>query len=207
VPSKPSVRPWALPPCLSSSFFTRGLRPWDFHRCFSVQARHRVSTFLHHFAPPALPGFSATMGALTPARGRACGLFNLAPSPCNQPRRSLHFTHITFRALRLQPPRRSTRSLWHLSCQRQGLPACHGSGLRHFTGGSPVGKAESSSSSYGLPVRRALLSTPPRGDAVTLGYRGETGIPGGDFHLSDAVRLWTHGVLRPGGRERRQVIH
>jgi hypothetical protein len=26
------------------------------------------STFLHPFAPPALPGFSATMGALTPGR-------------------------------------------------------------------------------------------------------------------------------------------
>ena len=31
---------------------------------------HRVSTFLHPFAPPALPGFLATMGALTPARRR-----------------------------------------------------------------------------------------------------------------------------------------
>ncbi len=31
-------------------------------------ARHRVSIFLHPFAPPALPGFFATMGALTPAR-------------------------------------------------------------------------------------------------------------------------------------------
>ena len=29
---------------------------------------HCVSTFLHPFAPPALPGFFATMGALTPAR-------------------------------------------------------------------------------------------------------------------------------------------
>ena len=29
---------------------------------------HHASTFLHPFAPPELPGFNATMGALTPAR-------------------------------------------------------------------------------------------------------------------------------------------
>jgi hypothetical protein len=46
---------------------------------------------------------------------------------------------------------------------------------------------------YGLPVRLALLSTPPRGDAVTVGYRTETGVPQGDLHLSDVARLWTHG--------------
>jgi len=36
----------------------------------SVRSGHRVSIFLHPVAPPALPGFIATMDALTPARGR-----------------------------------------------------------------------------------------------------------------------------------------
>ena len=132
------------------------------------------------------------MSALTPARGCACGLLNLAHIPCSLPRRSLHFTCLTFRALRLQPPHRLPRSLCHLSCQRRRLPVHHGSGLRHSIGGSPVGTAESSSCHYGLPVRLALLPTPPRDDAVTVGYRTETGIPEGDLHLSDVARLWTH---------------
>ena len=76
-------------------------------RADSVRSKHRVSTFLHPLAPPALPGFIATMSALTPARGRACGLLNLAPVPCSLPRRSLRFTCLAFQALRLQPPVRS----------------------------------------------------------------------------------------------------
>jgi hypothetical protein len=36
-------------------------------RCCSVWIGLHVSTFLHPFAPPALPGFIATMSALTPA--------------------------------------------------------------------------------------------------------------------------------------------
>ena len=185
-------------PCLSGSF-TQRLRRRDCHRCSSVRSRHHVSTFLHPFAPPALPGFDATMSALTPARGCACGLLNLAHIPCSLPRRSLHFTGITFRALRLQTPHRLLRSLCHLSCQRRRLPAHRGSGLRLSIGSSPVGTAESSSCHYGLPVRLALLPTPPRDDAVTVGYRTETGIPEGDLHLSDVARLWTHdGRDKPG---------
>ena len=42
--------------------------------------------------------------------------------------------------------------------------------LRHHCAGSPLHAAESGSSSCGLPVRLRLLSTPPRGDAVTFGY-------------------------------------
>jgi hypothetical protein len=37
-------------------------------RGFVRRLELHVSTFLHPFAPPALPGFNATMGALTPAR-------------------------------------------------------------------------------------------------------------------------------------------
>ena len=129
----------------------------------------------------------------TPARGCPCGLLNLAHIPCSLPHRSLHVTCRTFRALRLQPPHRLHRSLCHLSCQRRRLPAHRGSRLRLSIGGSPVGTAELSSSSYGLPVRLALLPTPSHDDAVTVGYRSETGIPEGDLHLSDVARLWTHG--------------
>jgi len=50
-------------------------------------------------------------------------------------------------------------------------PACPAIfGLRHEWAGSPQLPAESSSLSYGPTVRLGLLSTPPRGDAVTFGY-------------------------------------
>ena len=151
------------------------------------------------FRPPALPGFSAIMGALTPARGCTCGLLSLAHIPCSLPRRSLHVTRITFRALRLQTPHRLLRSLCHLSCQRRRLPAHRGSGLRPSTGGSPVGAAESSSCPCGLPVRLPLLPTLSRDDAVSVGYRTNTGIAEGGLHLSDVARLWTHdGRAFPG---------
>jgi hypothetical protein len=201
VPSRRLVRLWAVHAAPLRLFYPR--RPRDCHRCRSV---HHVSTFLPPFAPPALPGFNATMRALTPARG--CGFRFMRPSthtPCYRPRGSLPFKYRTFRALRLQSPHRSTRSLWHLSCQRRGLPALCGSRLHHSIGGSPDGTAETSSSSYGLLVRLALLPTPPHGDAVTVGYRTETGIPEGDFHLSDVIRLRTHGGPPPADcvRQRR----
>ena len=52
---------------------------------------------------------------------------------------------------------------------------------------------------YGLPVHLPLLPTPPRDDAVTVGYRTETGIPEGDSHPSDVARSRTHGRrVKPG---------
>ena len=47
------------------------------------------------------------------------------------------------------------------------------SGLRHLAAGSPTGQAETGSLFYGLLVHLLLLSTPPRGDAVTVDYRSE----------------------------------
>src|SRR6202007_3032096 len=71
-----------------------------------------VSTFLHPVAPPALPGFVATMGALTPAWRRdpaacsaPCGgryLGILSPSRTTQV--SLLHVFCPSRAFRLQTP-------------------------------------------------------------------------------------------------------
>ena len=44
---------------------------------------------------------------------------------------------------------------------------------------------------YGLIVHLRLLSTPPRGDAVTIGY-GMPEHPGKDFHLADSMQLQAH---------------
>ncbi len=73
-----------------------------------------------------------------------------------------------------------------LLAQRDRLPgnrsdgfalSAPGSGLRLESAGSSLRTAESCSSSYGLHVRLRLLPTPPRGDAVTFGYR-ERASPG-----------------------------
>ena len=48
---------------------------------------------------------------------------------------------------------------------------------------------------YGLIVHLLLLSTPPRGDAVTIGY----GVPehsGKDFHLAVSMQLQAHSQGR-----------
>jgi hypothetical protein len=52
---------------------------------------------------------------------------------------------------------------------------------------------------YGLIVHLRLLSTPPRGDAVTVGYEIPE-YPGKDFHPADSMQLQAHWDAA-GGRE------
>ena len=145
---------------------------------------HHASTFLHPFARRALPRVSATMGALTPVR-----LSSSHRSPC-----------FTCTALATIPspttpcPRR--RRFPTLPLSSTGLPPSHrvgGSRLRPSLAGSPGHRAESSSSSYGLVVHLLLLPTSPHGDAVTVGYRLESVLPGEDSHLSVRACLQAHG--------------
>ncbi len=49
---------------------------------------------------------------------------------------------------------------------------------------------------YGLIVHLRLLSTPPRGDAVTFGYRAPD-CPGKVFHLADSMQLQAHSPFAP----------
>ena len=49
---------------------------------------------------------------------------------------------------------------------------------------------------YGLVVHLRLLSTPPRGDAVTLSYESPEQL-GKDFHLADSVHLPAHSPFAP----------
>ena len=64
-------------------------------------------------------------------------------------------------------------------------------------------QAESRSSSCGLVVHLQLLSTPPRGDAVTFGYGPESVCPGGTSHPPDSMNSQTHCHGHPG----RATIH
>lgn len=71
-------------------------------------------------------------------------------------------------------------------------------GLRLERAGSSPHTAESSSSSCALPVRLQLLSTPPRGDAVTFGYR-VLAYPGTDFHCADVAPSRAHSPRHSRG--------
>ena len=135
----------------------RGLGPSDvdspcghYHR-FVVRCHElHVSTFLHPFAPPELPGFFATMGALTPGRaalrlGCLVTGFELRPGiPA--------FCHRIFRSFCLQPPSVAPTPFWGFlrrAYRTTGLWSPlrgHASlGLRRCPAGSPRRPAESSS--------------------------------------------------------------
>ena len=165
-------------------------------RSVFVRCGPHTSISLRPFAPGALPPFQAPMDALTPARPLPLLPWQIERRPFNGQGSPVHTTLPSMHSV--------TR---HLTCpiiafplpaQRDGLPG-HFAAARPFTGsgsyatplargrprsglhlesaGSSHRTAESCSSSYGLHVRLRLLSTPPRGDAVTFGYR-ERASPG-----------------------------
>ena len=119
-----------------------------------------------------LPGFHATMGALTPARRLFGSLehehrllsprspcfthtpLDPIPSPTTTPRPRRRFRHATPQ-LDWAGPSRVWASPFAQQARRRR-------------------QAESRSSSYGPVVHLPLLPTPPRGDAVTFGYRPES---------------------------------
>ena len=153
--------------------------------CFFPWFGHCTSIFLRPFAPPALPGFIATMDALTPRR-RALRILIGDNEHRPVPSRSPFFTCSTFRPFRPQPPSchlpfaalaryfsRMGRRVYPPGRQyfsRRDFAVARAE-VRHWLEGSPTGSAESGSSSYGLVVHLQLLSTPPHGDAVTVNYR------------------------------------
>ena len=144
------------------------------------------STFLRPFAPPALPGFDATMDALTPVRrlflpvGSHGGIRHMNtvlpgtglsvsriwssehPVPNHPSVPGVAFAHNPS-AHRASPP-----------CSVPGHRETH-SGVRASPFPSRLADrtGRNGFDNYGLLVHLLLLSTPPRGDAVTFGYRPE----------------------------------
>ena len=160
--------------------------------------RH-ASISLHPFAPPALPGFAATMGALTPGRSALRILIRdneLRPgtrpgllASCIKPSHRSASNHL------LSPPGPGlvlTRSL------PRSLPAASPTRDQSVTWASPSPAgwprqpAESSSSlSCGPAVHLQLLSTPSHEDAVTFGYNVQTQLDR-DLHPADSIHLQAH---------------
>jgi len=88
------------------------------------------------------------------------------------PDRSPYFTHLNFRSLRLQPPPVPRRRFCTLPLSSSSIPFA-GLGFTISQQARQHWSAESSSLTYGWTVRLLLLSTPPHGDAVAVGYRPE----------------------------------
>ena len=198
-----TIRPYrAFHPLPSGTGFSGLLSPYRHLRRFGF-ARYglHLSTFLRPLAPRALPRFFATMDALTPARPVLRLFMQIERRPLNGQVSLVHMarplTHsVTKHLTRPIIPRIKSG----VPAQRDGLPepfrfrATRGrsrgfgqpgasfrsrSGVRLESAGSSRRAAESCSQPcYGLRVRLRLLSTPPRGDAVTFGYR-ERASPGG----------------------------
>jgi hypothetical protein len=163
----------------------RGSRERHFRR-FRVgfpRFGHHASIFLHPFAPPALPGFLATMGALTPGRSALRVLMRdnehrpgARPGllvSCIKPSRRSTSNHL------LPPPGPGlvlARSLprdtvLHRSHPSWGLGVVWAS---PYLAGWPRQPAESSLSSCGPVIHLQLLSTPSHEDAVSFGYKVQT---------------------------------
>ncbi len=160
-------------------------------RFLSAGIDHHVSTFLHPFAPPALPGFIATMSALTPARwrdfeARSAPRRRAVPrgpfSTCAAQVSSLHASH-PFRSL--PSPTTSLPPMTALTPNPSASWASRlrGPGLHLSIAGSPVSTAESSS----LALRTA--PSPPVAPHLTSRQRSYgrlqagVGLPEEDSHL------------------------
>jgi hypothetical protein len=120
---------------------------WVFRRL----ERH-VSTFLHPFAPPALPGFFATLGALTPGRPALRLLIRDNEHRLWRRPGLPAFCHRIFRSFRLQPPPVAPTRIWVLRWRAYRTTSLwppfqgHASlGLHLNRAGSPRRSAESSS--------------------------------------------------------------
>jgi hypothetical protein len=118
------------------------------------------------------------------------------PIACRASRRSLRLSRSAFRTSRPQPHDVPHTVAFAVTSARQSRPRKIPR-LRHTVAGSPTHPAETGSSSYGLSVRLLLLSTPPRGDAVTFDFRRR------DRHLAGT---YTPPTKRPHGRTTARIL-
>ena len=124
------------------------------------------------------------MGALTPVRPALRPIHAFALYRMNSgtfTNRSPRFTRVAFLTIPSPIIRRVLSPLYHATPQLDRFPlfAVQASPLECRLTNSR--QTESSSCSYGLVVRLLLLPTPPRGDAVAIGYGPESVCPEGTF--------------------------
>jgi len=125
-------------------------------------------TVLTH--PPSCPAFSRMGFAIPPSHGPCTGppRYYAGSDSCSaSPTQQVSPVHsIAFPTSCPQPRHVARRHVPITSCRRSTFSVR----LRLEWAGSSLHTAETGSSSYGLSVRLQLLPTPPRGDAIALGY-------------------------------------
>jgi hypothetical protein len=149
-----------------------------------------VSTSLHPFAPPALPGFDATMGALTPARR----LFVPLPGAMNSA-----WTRAGLSASCAWPSDHSASNhpagpviaLSHYPSASWASGSLR-SGLRLTLAGSPRDKAESSSLALRTGRSPPVAPHPASRRRSYVQLQAGECMPEEDFHPSDQAHLQTH---------------
>jgi hypothetical protein len=155
---------------------------------------HCGSTSLHPFAPPELPGFDATMGALTPARRLFVSLSGTVNSAWTRAGLSASCAWPSDHSASNHPTDPMTALTRYPSASwASGLPR---SGLRLECAGSPNGMAESSS--LALRTGRSPPVAPHPASRRRSYHRLQAGerVPEEDSHLSDQTHLQTHAFPR-----------
>src|SRR6266436_3897089 len=192
-------RPWVLSGAVS--------RLRHSHRCLSTAFGRHVSTFLHPFAPPALPGFIATTSAVTPAWRRDS---ETRSAPCGG--RYLesflllrHAGLLASRVLSLQSLPSPTTPLPPMIAFAPNPSASwascsHRSGLRLSTAGSPVSVAESSLLSLRTTPSPPVASHPASRRRSYGWLQAGVGLPEEDLHLPEQNAL---ASARSPGQARR----
>jgi hypothetical protein len=149
-----------------------------------------VSTSLHPFAPPELPGFDTTMGALTPARRlfvSLSGTMNSAwaraglSASCAWPSDHSASNHPIGPVIALAHYPSASRASGSLR-----------SGLRLSLAGSPRDKAESSSLALRTGRSPPVAPHPASRRRSYVQLQAGECLPEEDFHLSDLAHLQTH---------------
>ena len=161
-------------------------------RGFFRRLELHVSTSLHPFAPPELPGFNATMGALTPARRLFVSLSGTMNSA---------WTRTGLSASCVWPSDHSASNhpvgpviaLTHYPSASRASGSLR-SGLRLNPGGSPRDKAESSSLALRTGRSPPVAPHPASRRRSYVQLQAGECVPEKDFHLSDQTRTQTHWV-------------
>ena len=150
------------------------------------------STFLHPLAPPELPGFNATMGALTPVQAALrTGRFRTFRNPAHERR---HCPHTGLPALRVWPSEHSVPN--HLTVPAVALT--HNPSARQAFWASPLGsRLADRPGRNGFVILRTARSHPVALPPLSQGrsyFQIQAGVcmPEKDLHLSDQTRSQAH---------------
>jgi hypothetical protein len=168
----------------------------QYRRFLSARSKLHVSTFLHPFAPPELPGFIATTGAVTPARRRGSKARSAPrggryPEPFLLLRRAglLASRVLSLRSL-LSPTTPLPPMIALTPNPSASWASCsHRPGLRPSTAGSPVSMAESSLLSLRTTPSPSVASYPASRRRSYGQLQAGIGLPEEDLHLPEQNAL------------------